>query len=576
MSGRMKDPSNTGSPCQLAGAAENPGTYRVQIKQSRWLPKILIIGLIINGFVMESVRISAAPGESSGQLEYTVPRLFIAGNSTASNEKENGWGSHLQKYFDPNKLIVLNRARAGRSSRTFVTEGLWDSLRDNLNPGDYVIIQFGHNDAGEINDKHRARGSIPGMGDETLEIENQVTGNHEVVHTFGWYLRKMINETEVKGALPIVMSMTARNVWSDGKIERENRFCTLASETAAQARVPFIDLRNIIADQYELLGPIRVRELFPADHTHTNSDGAFINAALVVSGLKAANSPLAQRLSALGQSVNPYGPDVMVEQVRQWMTSLWMPDRQPASDSDKPTLYLIGDSTVRTGRRGDGENGQWGWGAPIADFFDRSRLNVENHAMGGTSSRTFRTLGLWRAVLDKVKAGDYVIMQFGHNDNGPINDNRRARGTIAGNGEETEAIENKLTGEYEIVHTYGWTIQQYIKETKAKGAMPIVCSPIPRNHWTGENVNRSVKSYALWASQAAQAEDAPFIDLNRLICDHYDLAGRVTVTALYFDGNETTHTNAIGAQMNAMCLVQGIKALDSVPLADYLRVVEPQ
>ena len=572
----MKEPSGKSYSCQSSGTAEIPGQGQTPGKQPQRSIKILIIGLIINGCVMGSVKISAAAGGTSGRSENTVPRLFIAGNSTASNGAANGWGSHLQKFFDPDKLIVLNRARAGRSSRTFVTEGLWNDIRDNLIPGDYVIIQFGHNDAGEINDSRRARGSIPGIGDGTVEIENQVTGKHEVVHTFGWYLRKMINETEVKGAIPIVMSMTARNVWSDGKIERENRFCTLAGEAASRMRVRFIDLRNIIADQYELLGPVRVLELFPNDHTHTSREGAFINAALVVSGLKAADSPLANLLSDLGQSVTAYGSNVLVEPVRQWMISDWMPDSQPPSDSANPTLYLIGDSTVRTGRRGDGANGQWGWGAPVADFFDRSRLNVENHAMGGTSSRTFRTLGLWQAVLDQVKAGDYVIMQFGHNDNGPVNDDRRARGTLQGNGEETEAIDNMLTGRHEIVHTYGWYIRRIIRETKAKGATPIVCSPIPRNLWTDGLVNRSVNSYALWASQAAQEEGAPFIDLNRLICDQYDRDGREKVTALYFDGNETTHTNAMGAQINAACLVQGIKALAGVPLADYLKVVEPQ
>jgi lysophospholipase L1-like esterase len=156
----------------------------------------------------------------------------------------------------------------------------------------------------------------------------------------------------------------------------------------------------------------------------------------------------------------------MVKQVRDWMTSVWMPDVQPASNPDWPTLYIIGDSTVRNGSRGDGANGQWGWGAPIADFFDRSRLNVENHAMGGTSSRTFRTLGLWERVLDRIKPGDFVIMQFGHNDNGSLNDERRARGTINGNGEETEEINNMLTGKQEVVHTYGWYIRQYIRETQ--------------------------------------------------------------------------------------------------------------
>ena len=533
--------------------------------------RILFIPLFLNLFIALAVT-----GDLFAQSGNSTPVLFIAGNSTASNGTEKGWGSHLQKYFDPEKLLVDNRARGGRSSRTFVTEGLWDSLYNDLSEGDYVLIEFGHNDAGKINDDRRARGSIPSLGDDTLEIDNLVTGKHEVVHTFGWYMKKMINETKAKGATPIVLSMTARNVWPEGKPERENLFCTLAREIADETQVNFIDLRNMIADQYELLGPIRVRELFPVDHTHTSPEGANINAAMVVSGLKAINSPVTLMVSETGESVAPYGPNLMVEQVKQWMTSAWMPEVQPKSDSTKPTLYAIGNSTVRTGRKGNGENGQWGWGAPIADFFDRSQLNVENRALGGTSSRTFRTLGLWQAVLNDVKAGDYVIMQFGHNDNGPINDSTRARGTIRSNSNDSVRIDNMLTGKPETVHSYGWYIRQYIREIKDKGATPIVCSPIPRNRWTDGKVNRATDDYALWAKEAARDGGAYFIDLNELISDHYDSIGEERVTSLYFDEGETTHTNAMGAQMNAACLAKGIRDLPDMTLADFLKVVEPQ
>ena len=531
---------------------------------------------IVSFLLINPVTGCAAPAASDSEPKSSLPCLYIAGDSTASNGAENGWGSHLHKFFDPNQITVINRARGGRSSRTFITEGLWEGIRDALKPGDTVIIQFGHNDAGKINDDRRARGSIPKLGDETEAIDNLVTKQHEVVHTYGWYVRKMIAETKEKGANPIVLSMTARNVWPHDRVERQNTFCTLAKEVAEQTDVSFYDLRNLIADQYELLGPIRVRQLFPKDHTHTGPDGAYLNAAMVVSGLKVIESPLTAMLSDVGRSVTPYHPPVIIKQVRDWMASVWMPDVQPASDPSRPTLYAIGDSTVRNGRRGDGANGQWGWGAPVADFFDRTRINVENHAMGGTSSRTFRTQGLWRKVYDQLKPGDFVIMQFGHNDNGPVNDDRRARGTIKGSGDETEEIDNLLTGKHEVVHTYGWYIRQYIQEIKAKGATAIVCSPIPRNRWTDDHVNRADQDYGLWAAQAAKAEDAPFIDLNRLISDHYDQVGQEYVTALYFDGDETTHTNAMGAQENAVFVAEGIKTLKDCPLADYLIVVKPQ
>ncbi len=527
-------------------------------------------------FLLSNATTLTASQDLEHKSERVLPALFIAGNSTAKNGDGNGWGSHLQKFFDKEKLLVDNRARAGRSSRTFITEGLWEGIIDDLEEGDYVLIQFGHNDAGAINDNRRARGSIPSLGEETQEIDNLVTGQHEVVHTFGWYMRKIIAQTKEKGATPIVLSMTARDVWPDGKIERENTFCTLARNIAANAGVTFIDVRNMIADQYELLGPVRVRELFPVDHTHTNPEGAFLNAAIVVSGLKAIDSPLAAMLSKVGESVAAYASNVMVEQFMQWMTAKWMPEVQPASDSTRPTLYAIGNSTVRTGVHGNGENGQWGWGAPIADFFDRTRLNVENRAWGGTSSRTFRTQGFWQKVLPRLKAGDFVIMQFGHNDSSPINDDRRARGTIQGNGDETQEIDNMLTGEREIVHSYGWYIRQFIKEIKAKGATPIVCSLIPRNRWTDGKVIRSVDGYGLWAEQAATAEGAFFIDLNKQISDHYDSVGQERVATLYFDEGDNTHTNAVGAQINAKRLVEGIKALEGCSLAEYLKAVEPR
>src|SRR6476619_7401283 len=90
-----------------------------------------------------------------------------------------------------------------------------------------------------------------------------------------------------------------------------------------------------------------------------------------------------------------------------------------------PTLYLIGDSTVHNGN-GDGSNGQWGWGEPLADYFDAAKIKVVNRARGGRSSRTFLTEGLWDTVMAALQPGDFVIMQFGHNDPGPLDETARA------------------------------------------------------------------------------------------------------------------------------------------------------
>jgi lysophospholipase L1-like esterase len=92
----------------------------------------------------------------------------------------------------------------------------------------------------------------------------------------------------------------------------------------------------------------------------------------------------------------------------------------------KPTLFIIGDSTVKNGS-GKGDGGLWGWGDFIYQQMDTSKITVRNYARGGRSSRTFITEGLWDLVLKMIKPGDYVIMQFGHNDGGALNDNSRAR-----------------------------------------------------------------------------------------------------------------------------------------------------
>src|SRR6478735_9297777 len=165
------------------------------------------------------------------------------------------------------------------------------------------------------------------------------------------------------------------------------------------------------------------------------------------------------------------------------------------TEDEKPVFYIIGDSTVRNGD-GTGSNQQWGWGSFIAEYFDTSKISIRNHAIGGRSSRTFITEGRWDKILATLKKGDYVIMQFGHNDGGALDDTARARGTIKGIGNESKEIYNPITRKQEVVYTYGYYMRKYIRDAKYRGAIPIVCSPIPRNEWKDGKVIRSKESYS--------------------------------------------------------------------------------
>ena len=246
-----------------------------------------------------------------------IPQLFVAGDSTASEYKPNpknqqGWGAVLQPLFDDAKLRVVDVARGGRSSRTFITEGHWDRMLAEVRAGDFVIVQFGHNDSGALNQEPagstrplRARGTIPGTGNESEEIDNVITGKHETVYSFGWYLRKMIADTRAKGATPILLTLTKTNHWNDGRIPCDAGSYRLWTwQTAMSEKVAFVDLTRIIADRFQREGPDAVTAQFIDDTVHTNITGAEANARDVVSALRA-NKDLSLRaaLSAIGRAV---------------------------------------------------------------------------------------------------------------------------------------------------------------------------------------------------------------------------------------------------------------------------------
>ncbi|MDQ2800164.1 MAG: rhamnogalacturonan acetylesterase [Armatimonadota bacterium] len=233
----------------------------------------------------------------------------------------------------------------------------------------------------------------------------------------------------------------------------------------------------------------------------------------------------------------------------------------PPSERPLPTLYIIGDSTVKNGTKG-----LQGWGDPIATEFDSAKIHVENRARGGRSSRTYLTEGLWEQVRVRLKPGDFVLMQFGHNDGGSPASSYRA--SLKGNGDETQNVLDSKTGKTETVHTYGWYLRQYISRAKAGGATAIVLSPIPRNIWNGGKVARNGNDYGKWASEAAQAGGAAFVDLNAVIADRYDALGQDAVKS-FFPGDHT-HTNPAGAELNAASVVEGIKRLKDCALCSDL------
>ncbi len=240
-------------------------------------------------------------------LNPKLPTLYIVGDSTLKSDAPlRGWGQEMSQFFDPNKINVVNRAIGGRSSRTFQNEGRWDKVLAEIKPGDFVIIQFGHNDVGKYDDPAaKERPSIHGEGEETLEV-TKLNGTKETLHTFGWYMRKYGSDVKAKGATAIFCSMVPHKDWQDGKIIRkESETFVKWTENAAEASgAAYINLNEAVAQRFEKFGAEKVEMFFADKRTHSTPAGALLNAEIVVGNLRALKNPkLSGYLSEKGRKI---------------------------------------------------------------------------------------------------------------------------------------------------------------------------------------------------------------------------------------------------------------------------------
>lgn len=480
------------------------------------------------------------------QKKQTKPTIFIVGDSTVKNGSGKGdgglwgWGDFIGQFLDTTKVAIQNHALGGTSSRSFQDKGLWEPVFNQLKKGDYVFIQFGHNDNGPINDTIRARGTFKGIGNESEEIDNLLTKKHETVHSYGWYIRKLVQDAKSKGAIPVVFSPIPRNDWKDGKVLRNNESYGLwAKQIAQQEKVTFIDLNDKMSLELEKVGESKVMGtyFYERDHTHTSAKGAVLSATVIADELKKTALPLKKYLLA-----NP---------------KIKLPKKQK--------LFLIGDSTMANNN--NNENAV-GWGVAFPKYVDTMRVEVINKARGGRSSRTYEFEGLWAAVREQLQPGNFVIIQFGHNDAGEI-DKAKFRGSLKGNGTETQLV-NRADSIQETVCTFGSYIEKYIKEAKEKGAIPIVMSQTVRNEWPNGKPELRDESYNKWSKIAAENQGAFFIDLNVIIAQKYEELGKEKVKTFF--PKDHTHTGPEGADFNALTAAESIKNLKKCALRDYIEI----
>ena len=492
------------------------------------------------------------------------PVLFLVGNSTMrtgtlgnGDNGQWGWGYYAHEYFDENKITVENQALGGTSSRTFYTR-LWPDVKKGIRPGDYVIIELGHNDNGPF-DSGRARATIRGISaTDSMKVTIKETGVKETVYSYGEYMRRFVRETRALGAHPILMSLTPRNAYErPGRVTRVNEtFGLWARQIAEELNCPFVDLNEISARKFDRMTEWKFNYHFYLDHIHTSAFGAQLNARSAADGLLQCNHP---EVAELKQMMKTERPTTGVKRQK-----------------GKPVVFITGDSTVKNTDKE--EDGMWGWGSQAATIFDTDKITIQNSAQAGRSCRSYLREGRWDKVINDVQKGDFVLIQFGHNDAGNELAHGKARNDIMGTADSSHVYRVRTDKEVwnEVVYTFGWYLRKMIDDVREKGATPILVSLTPRNEW-GDGVKnkwekgkieRRNDSFGRWYRDVVNTTGVAFVDLHNITADALDEMGQKKAQEFY--KKDHTHTSKMGAMLNAQSIAKGLRQIDS-ELAKYLR-----
>lgn len=541
------------------------------------------------------------------------PVLFLVGNSTMrtgtrgnGDNGQWGWGYYAHEYFDANKITVENHALGGTSPRTFYkSPELWARTLSGVRKGDYVFLELGHNDNGPI-DEIRARSSYRPNGklslsEDSVIIYNKVRKCQDTVYTFGGYTRRFINEVRAKGATPVLFTLTPRNAYEeDGKtIQRKlNDFTPAIFALGKEMNVAVIDLNDISAKKLETYGPWKTDYHFYLDKIHSSAFGARMNAASAAEGLDACNDPQVAELKSylIQDKVHPnYESKLLAWEPNNYDAKGNIIPKVKTTDekASKPRIFFCGDSTGKNEDKNP--DGMWGWGSQAYTVFDESTCTFINCAKAGRSTRTFLLEDRWEEVYRTLRPGDYVLIQFGHNDIGGI-DRDKERGVIACAQDTSHVYHLKSNGKNLVVYSFGWYLHKMIVDAKEKGAIPVILSFTPRNEWhEGEGatvgsfypvkekkgrqyIERRNDNYITeWCKQIAEENEVEFVDVHNISADVLDKMFSKSKTAnaarekadAYFN-HDHTHTSLHGARNNAQSLAKGLKANNS-PLVQFLK-----
>ncbi len=223
-----------------------------------------------------------------------------------------------------------------------------------------------------------------------------------------------------------------------------------------------------------------------------------------------------------------------------------------------PTLFMIGDSTMADKPLED--NPERGWGQLLPEFFDTTSIKIENHARNGRSTRSFIYESRWDTVYSRMKEGDFIIIQFGHND-----------GSV------------EKTGRYATPEEYRYNLVKFVKESQSKGVYPVLCTPVVRRKFDEKGVLTDTHGeYPNIVRSISDSLNIPLIDMQKESEKLVSSLGDEGSKKLYLhiapgiyirfpEGKkDDTHFSEEGARTIAAIAVKSFRE-KGIPLTQYLK-----
>lgn len=495
--------------------------------------------------------------------------IFLAGDSTVKTygieRSTGGWGEYIDRYFDGSKVEIINKAEGGRSSRSFINQGRLDEIAEEIRPGDYLFIQFGHNDSSDdekyLEERYCPIGTPDADGiypvtpgtkvktpDDLLALDtsymySDTYYSYDCGGTYKWYLKQFIDTAREKGAFPVLVTPVTRMYYNDKGVIRphhdddtstDNAYVRAMKQLGAEENVPVLDLFGKTVSYYNEVGENKASLLHDVkadgniDKTHHSKYGAFTVAGFLAELIKSSDIELKSFLKTPSETVS--------------------------SDEGlkKANVFILGDSTACI-YESDPTHAipRGGWGMYLGDYMADS-LNVQDLALSGRSSKSFTQEDNYQKFLDNVKTGDYVLIQFGHNDRKDSTE------------EDKENRWTNASGSKEMPGSFKYYLNNYyIKPAQEAGAFPILLTPVSELVFENGKIADTHGAYDDAVRELAAETETPLIDMTKLTANLYESMGEElskNLFAYYNDGREldTVHFNHFGGSTVAGIVADSI------------------